>query len=57
MDNEQAREIFTAAIAGETDPDRIARVELLREFFTNAEFRSAMSNEVARINALPRIPD
>lgn len=50
MSNEQAREVFNAAIAKETDPDRIAKVELLREYFCNPEFRSAMENEVARIN-------
>ncbi len=50
MNSQQAREIFNAAIAGETDADRIAKVELLREFFCNPEFRAAMQQEVARIN-------
>jgi hypothetical protein len=50
MTNEQAREIFNQSIANETDADRIATVELLREYFTNPEFRAAMQNEVARIN-------
>lgn len=52
MTNQQAREIFDQAIANETDPDRIANVELMREYFTNPEFRVAMQNEVARVNGL-----
>jgi hypothetical protein len=50
MTNTEAKEIFNAAIAGETNADRIAKVELLREYFTNPTFRAAMENEVARIN-------
>ena len=46
MTNTEAREIFNAAIANETDADRIAKVELLREYFTNPEFRAAMADEV-----------
>lgn len=50
LTNTEDREIFNAAIAGETDADRIAKVELLREFFCNPAFRVAMADEVARIN-------
>jgi hypothetical protein len=52
MNNEQAREIFDQAIATETDADRIAKVELMREYFTSPAFRVALEDEVARINGL-----
>ena len=48
----QVRDIFDSALVGETNPERIAKVELLREFFTNTEFRNAMRDEVARINGV-----
>jgi len=50
MTSTEAKEIFNAALANETDADRIAKVELLREYFTNTSFRAAMADEVARIN-------
>lgn len=51
MDKQQAREIFNAAIANETDADRIAKVELLREFFTNDTFRKQFSEYVFNLSA------
>ncbi len=50
MTDADARRVFDAAIKGETDPDRITKVELLREFFCNPKFRAAMTDEVARVN-------
>lgn len=50
MNNQEARRIFDQAIANETDQDRIARVELLREYFTNPEFRAALLDHVAELN-------
>lgn len=47
----EAREIFNSALVGETNPERIAKVELLREYFCNTEFKAALHDEVARINA------
>lgn len=44
-----ARAVFDEAIAQETDPDRIARVELLREFFCNEEFRQFIYSESFRL--------
>ena len=41
MKANEAREIFNAAIANETDADRIAMVELLREYFCNPEMANA----------------
>lgn len=50
MTTDQAREVFAAALANETDADRIAKVELCREYFCNAEFRQALSDEVYRLS-------
>ncbi len=52
MTNNEAKEIFNAAIANETNADRIAKVELLREYFTNDDFRAAFNAHVAEINGL-----
>ena len=52
LTNTEAREIFNAAIANETDADRIAKVEMLREYFCNPAFRESMADEVARINGI-----
>ena len=55
MTNTEAREIFDRALAGETNADRIAKVELLREYFTNPSFRAAMADERAHdVGAAPR---
>lgn len=50
MTNEQAKEIFNAAIAKMTDPDQIARAEVAREYFTNQAFRKALQDRVWEIN-------
>ena len=50
MTNQKATEIFNNVLIGETNPERIANIELMREYFTNPEFRAAMENEVARLN-------
>ncbi len=39
MTNQEARAVFDTVIATTTDPDKNARQELLREYFTNADFR------------------
>ena len=46
MSNEQAREIFNKAIANETDADRIAKIEICREYFTNTKFREALQDHL-----------
>lgn len=46
MTTEQAIEIFNAAIAKETDADKIAKLELVREFYTNKAFREALSDKL-----------
>lgn len=46
MDSQQARAIFDQAIANTTDLDRIARIELMREYFTNADFRKVLEDHV-----------
>ncbi len=52
MTNQQAAEIFNNALIGETDPARIANVELMREYFCNPEFRAYMEAETARVNGV-----
>lgn len=46
MTNEAAREVFNQVIANQTDTDTIARIEIVREYFTNADFRKAMEDMV-----------
>lgn len=43
---EAAREIFNAAIATVSDPDRIATMELCREYFCNGDFRDGVHDYV-----------
>ena len=49
MNAEQAREIFNQALVGKS-PDGVARIEIVREYFTNPEFRSALEQMVWEIN-------
>jgi hypothetical protein len=42
MTPEVARAIFDAAYAAEPDPDKRARLELLREYFCNPDFRRGL---------------
>jgi hypothetical protein len=46
MTNEQAREVFNAAAATAKDADQLARIELAREYFTNAKFRKALEQHI-----------
>ena len=48
----ELRQIFDRAISQQKDADKVARLELCREFFTNPEFRAALSDEVARVNGV-----
>jgi hypothetical protein len=50
MTNQAAREVFNAAIAAQTDADKIARIELAREYFTNPTFRKALEDHVWQLN-------
>ena len=56
MTDTEARAAFTGAIEAAkvegADADRIARMEVIREFFCNPEFRSRMSDFVADVNGL-----
>ena len=45
-------QVFNKVIANQTDAEKAAKLELCREYFTNAEFRKAMEDEVARLNGL-----
>lgn len=53
MTTENAKMIFNSEIAKETDKNRIAKLELLREYFTNSDFKLALENEVARLTGCP----
>lgn len=50
MNQTEARKIFNAIIAETTDREQRAKVELLREYFCNTEFRAAMLDEVWKMN-------
>lgn len=41
----KAREIFDTEIANTTCPDRIAHLEVLREYITNPTFRQRLKDE------------
>ncbi len=49
---EMARKVFDQAIEQTNDPDKVANLELCREYFTNPEFRKAFHNEVAKQNGI-----
>lgn len=49
MTIEQAREVFNQAAATATargDVDAVARIELAREYFTNAAFRASLAGHL-----------
>jgi hypothetical protein len=45
-----ARQVFNVAIANAKDADQIAKIELLREYFTNPDFRKFMESSTFAIN-------
>lgn len=45
------RQIFTAAANNAKDADTRARIELAREYFTDAAFRRALEDRVWAINS------
>ncbi len=50
MTNQDARAVFDAEIALSSNADRTAKLELLREYFTNPTFQKWLSEFVWRIN-------
>lgn len=46
MTNQAAREVFNQVLATQTDADKIAKLELAREYFTNPDFRKALENHL-----------
>ena len=52
MTTQQAAEIFNKTLIGETNKDRIAKVELAREYFCNPKFRAHLENELALLNGI-----
>ena len=51
----EAREMFDRLIAQADSADRVAALELCREYFTNPEFRVALQDEVFRINSAAQV--
>lgn len=46
MTNQEAREVFNQVIATQTNADKIADLEICREYFTNPTFRKALENHL-----------
>ena len=51
MDNEAAKAIFNQVIAQQADADKIAKLEIVREFFTNPDFRKYLEDTAWQINS------
>jgi hypothetical protein len=52
MSATEARIEFDKMIAATTNPDQIAKLELVREFLCNPEFRKALEDESAKAAGL-----
>jgi hypothetical protein len=50
--SEMVRRVFNQAIEQTSDPDKVANLELCREYFTNPEFRKALEDHTAKINGI-----
>ena len=50
MTDAEAREMFNQAIAQTTDAEDIAKLETLREYFTNPDFRAEMEAKTVAVN-------
>jgi hypothetical protein len=46
----EVRKVFDTVIADQSDPARVANLELCREYFTNPAFRKFLEDTTARIN-------
>ena len=46
----EARQVFNQVIEQETDPDKVARLELLRNYFTDVNFRKSFEQLVWNLN-------
>jgi hypothetical protein len=44
MNTSEVRAIFNQVIATESNPDKVARLEIVREYFTNPDFRRKMED-------------
>ena len=49
MTDQEFRDIVNGVIANESDPDEVAKLELVREYFSNPDFRQWMSDTVYRL--------
>ena len=50
MTNTEARKILNSAIANETNADKVAKLEVVREYLTNPDFRKKLEDYVWNIN-------
>lgn len=50
MANEQAKQIFNQIIYTVTDADKVAKLEICREYFTNTNFREGLEQYAWDIN-------
>jgi hypothetical protein len=48
---EEVKEIFNARIATETNADKIADLEIIREYFTNEKFRATLEEMTFAANS------
>ena len=53
MTQEQVRALFNEAITAANDPEVVAHLEIAREYLTNEDFRSRLSNYVFRQTYFP----
>lgn len=51
MTNEEARKVFDSALSKIKDPEQVEKIELVREYFTNPEFRSNLEKFVYEVNS------
>ncbi len=51
MTTQEARAVFEAAEKKATNPDDLARTQLLKEYFTNPTFRKHVEDMVYRLTA------
>jgi hypothetical protein len=51
LTTQEAKEIFNARIATETNADKIADLEIIREYFTNKKFRAALEEMTFAANS------
>jgi hypothetical protein len=49
---QEVRAVFDAVISQQSDPNKVANLELCREYFLNPDFRKWMEDAVASVNGV-----